>query len=80
MRIVKASALALAISVSFGVGAAMAADAPAKSHGWFHHGYQHTAHHHVKATTHHICDVLKALFTHKHYGHGHKQVAVQVAY
>jgi hypothetical protein len=67
MRIVKASALALALSVSLGLGAAMAADAPAKSHGWFH------GHHH--AATHHICDFLKAIFSHRHH-----QKVVQVAY
>lgn len=67
MRIIRTSALALALGVSLGIGAAMAADAP-KSHGWFHSGHHHAA-------THHICDFLKALFTHKH----HKKV-VQVAY
>jgi Spy/CpxP family protein refolding chaperone len=77
MRIVKASALALAFSFALGAGAAMAADAPAKSHGWLFHGHQHTAvaSTHVYATTHHICDALRALFTHKH----HKKV-VSVAY
>jgi len=77
MRIVKASLLALALTVSLGLGAASAADAPAKSHGWWFHGHQHTAvaSTHFHATTHHICDALRALFTHKH----HKKV-VSVAY
>ena len=65
MRIVKASALALALTVSLGLGSALAADAPYKTHGWFHHQY---------SGTHPICDALRALFT-----HGHKKV-VSVAY
>ncbi|MEX2319176.1 MAG: hypothetical protein WD626_04935 [Bauldia sp.] len=77
MRIVKASALALALSLSLGAGAALAADAPAKSHGWWFHGHQPTAvaSTHVYATTHPICDALKALFT-----HGHHKKVVSVAY
>ena len=68
MRIAKASALALALTVSLGLGSAMAADAPYKTHGWFH-GHQYAA------GTHPICDLLRSLFTHKH----HKKV-VSVAY
>ncbi|HEX9568268.1 MAG TPA: hypothetical protein VF987_01190 [Rhodospirillales bacterium] len=64
MRIVKASALALALTVSLGLGSALAADAPYKTHGWFHH-----------SGTHPICDALRALFT-----HGHHKKVVSVAY